>query len=317
MKALVTGGAGFIGSHICKRLIKEGYEVICLDNFDPYYDPGIKRKNIESLLKDKKFKLVEGDIRDEGLLQDALKGVDYVFHYAAQAGVRASVQNPLKTHEVNATGTLQILRACVKSNVKNLINASSSSVYGKVEYLPLDERHPTVPVSPYGVSKLLAEHYCRVFSEIFGLKVNSLRLFTVYGPRMRPDLAISIFTRAALKNDTIVIFGDGTKTRDFTCVDDVVEANLSAMEKANGGVFNIGGGNRISVEELAQLVIRVTGSSSKVVYSESQQADVEHTWANIEKAGNDLGWEPETKLLQGLERYADWVGKSELADVEY
>ncbi|MDP2718347.1 MAG: GDP-mannose 4,6-dehydratase, partial [Dehalococcoidia bacterium] len=307
----------FIGSHICTRLIKEGYEVICLDNFDPYYDPGIKRKNIESLLKDKKFKLVEGDIRDEGLLQDALKGVDYVFHYAAQAGVRASVQNPLKTHEVNATGTLQILRACVKSNVKNLINASSSSVYGKVEYLPLDERHPTVPVSPYGVSKLLAEHYCRVFSEIFGLKVNSLRLFTVYGPRMRPDLAISIFTRAALKNDTIVIFGDGTKTRDFTCVDDVVEANLSAMEKANGGVFNIGGGNRISVEELAQLVIRVTGSSSKVVYSESQQADVEHTWANIEKARNDLGWEPKTKLLQGLERYADWVGKSELADVEY
>ena len=231
MKVLVTGGAGFIGGHICERLLQEGYDVVCLDNFDPYYDPQLKRNNIEALLNDKRFKLVEGDIRDQGLVQELLShDVAHVFHYAAQAGVRASIANPLKTNEVNASGTLNILQACLNSNVRNIINASSSSVYGKVEYLPLDESHPNAPVSTYGVSKLMAEHYSRVFAEIYGLKIVSFRLFTVYGPRMRPDLAISIFAKRALENGTIEIFGDGTKTRDFTYIDDVVEANMSAMK---------------------------------------------------------------------------------------
>ncbi len=307
MRVLVTGGAGFIGSHICERLLKEGYEVICLDNFDPYYDPGLKRNNIKPFLIDKKFKLVEGDIRDQRLVREIIsQDVDYIFHYAAQAGVRASVENPLKPHEVNTTGTLSILQASLNSSVKKIINASSSSVYGKVNYLPFDENHSTTPVSPYGVSKLMAEHYCIVFSEIYGLKIISIRLFTVYGPRMRPDLSISIFTKRALENETIEIFGDGTKTRDFTHINDVIEANLLAIEKGNSGVYNIGSGSRISISELAKRIIKVTGARSKVVHAHAQRGDTEHTWANIDKAKKGLGWEPKINLEQGLKRFTDW-----------
>jgi UDP-glucose 4-epimerase len=205
-----------------------------LDNFDDYYDPLIKRKNVEPFLQNEDFHLIEGDIRDKSLMKDILIGTDYVFHEAAQAGVRISVEDPMKPHEINATGTLNLLETALDSGVKKIINASSSSVYGKVEYLPFDENHPNQPVSPYGVSKLLAEHYCRVFEELYGLKSVCLRYFTVYGPRMRPDLAISIFTKAALKNEPITVFGDGEKTRDFTFIDDIVKANIICMKKDKG-----------------------------------------------------------------------------------
>ncbi len=308
MRALVTGGAGFIASHICERLLKEGYEVVCLDNFDPYYDPSLKRNNIKPLLNNKKFKLVEGDIRDQRLVREIItQSIDYVFHYAAQAGVRTSVENPLKTHEINATGTLNILHACLDSNVKKIINASSSSVYGKVKYLPFDENHPNAPISPYGVSKLMVEHYCRVFSQIYGLKIISLRLFTVYGPRMRPDLAISIFTTKALKNETIEIFGDGSKTRDFTYIDDVVEANLLAMRKDSSEVCNIGSGSRISINELAEKIIKLLKSKSRIIHTHSQKGDAEHTWASTDKAKKELGWKPNATLEQGLESVAKWI----------
>lgn len=307
MKALVTGGSGFIGSHICARLLKEGYEVVCLDNFDPYYAPSLKRENIKPLLDSKKFNLVEGDICNRELVQQVVKqGIDYIFHNAAQAGVRLSIENPLKPHEVNATGLLNILQACLNSNVKKVVNASSSSVYGKVQYLPFDEDHPKMPVSPYGVSKLTAEHYCRVFSEIYGLKITSLRLFTVYGPRMRPDLAISIFTERASKNQTIEIFGSGDKTRDFTYIDDVVKANLLAMEKGDSAVYNIGSGARISIKELATRIIQVLGSNSEIVHTPPRKGDAEHTWANVEKAVRELGYNPQVNLNQGLQRYIEW-----------
>jgi len=307
MRALVTGGAGFIGSHICERFVKEGDEVVCLDNFDPYYAPSLKRENIKPLLASDKFNLVEGDIRDRELVQKIVKqDIDYVFHNAAQPGVRTSIENPLKSHEVNTTGLLNILQACLNSQVKKIINASSSSVYGKVQYLPLDEDHPTMPMSPYGVSKLTAEHYCRVFCEIYGLKITSLRLFTVYGPRMRPDLAISIFTKWALKNQTIEIFGSGDKTRDFTYIDDVVKANLLAMEKGDGEVYNIGSGARISIKELANRIIQATGSNSEIVYTLPQKGDAEHTWANVGKAVKELGYNPQVDLNQGLQCYIEW-----------
>ena len=202
---LVTGGVCFIGSHLCENLLTEGHEVICLDNFDPYYDPNLKRENVKHLLENSRFTLIE-DIRDEKI-PDIIReySVEYIMHNAAQPGVRASVENPKKANEVNVRGTLNLLLACIDPDVKKFINASSSSVYGKIVYLPLDEEHPTNPVSPYGVSKLAAEHYCRIFYEIYGLKTISLRLFTVYGPRMRPDLAISIFTRKALRLSLIHI----------------------------------------------------------------------------------------------------------------
>lgn len=301
---LITGGAGFIGSHLCENLLDKG-EVVCLDNFDPYYNPWVKRKNIEMLMGYPNFKLVEGSILDKQLLSKVLEDVDYVFHNAAQAGVRVSVENPMKTHEVNATGTLNILETAVDSGVKKVINASSSSVYGKVSYLPFDEDHPNVPISPYGVSKLVAEHYCRVFSELHDLKTFSLRYFTVFGPRMRPDLAINIFTRKALNNESIEIYGDGEKTRDFTFIDNIVNANLQAMERG-GGAYNIGGGERISINKLAEKIVAIVGSESEIIYSESMKGDAEHTWSDVSKARRDLGYKPEVGLDDGLRRYVKW-----------
>lgn len=307
MKAMVTGGAGFIGSHICHRLLEEGHEVIALDNFDPYYPPVLKRRNIEPLLSGKRFELVEGDVRDRRLVRKTIEqGVDYVFHYAARAGVRTSVQDPFTTHDVNTTGLLSILEACLNSGVKKIINASSSSVYGKVKYLPIDEDHPTIPVSPYGVSKLAAEHYCRVYSEIHRLKIISLRLFTVYGPRMRPDLAISIFTEKSLGNLSIEILGSGDKTRDFTYIDDVVEANLLAIEKGEGGFFNIGSGARISIMDLAKTIVQSIGGISDIVCMAPQVGDAQHTWASIGKASAELGYDPQYDLNHGLQCYIDW-----------
>ena len=301
---LITGGAGFIGSHLCECLVDSG-EVICLDNFDPYYSPQTKRKNVEHLMQHPNFKLVEGSILNKQLLDELFIDVDYVFHNAAQAGVRVSVENPTKTHEVNTTGTLNILEAAVDSGVRKVINASSSSVYGKVSYLPFDEEHPNVPVSPYGASKLVAEHYCRVFSELHDLETVSLRYFTVFGPRMRPDLAINIFTGKALNNEPIEIFGDGEKTRDFTFIDNIVDANLRAMERGSG-VYNIGGGERVSINGLAERIVEIVGSESEIFYSESVKGDAEHTWSDVSKARRELGYEPEVGLDEGLKRYVEW-----------
>lgn len=309
IRILVTGGAGFIGSHIIERLLGDGHEVVCLDNFDPYYDPEIKRGNIQAFFEDKNFTLEVGDIRDRDTLARLLEGTDYVFHEAAQAGVRISVDDPIKPHEVNATGTLNLLEAARDSGVKKIINASSSSVYGTVEYLPFDEGHPRRPVSPYGVSKLAAEEYCRVFSELYGLKTISLRYFTVYGPRMRPDLAISIFTREALANEPITIFGDGAKTRDFTNIEDIVRANLIAMQKG-AGAYNIGGGHRVSIRTLAETIIGITGSASEIRYADAVKGDAEHTFADTKKAERDLNWRPQVPLEKGLRRYAAWVSNS-------
>ena len=307
MKMLVTGGAGFIGSHICNRLLKEGHEVICLDNFDPYYDPGLKRENVKPFLENGKFDLIEGDIRDRSLVQEIMgRDMDYVFHYAAQAGVRISIENPLKTHEINTTGLLNILQACLDSHVKKVVCASSSSVYGEVRYLPLDEEHPKMPVSPYGVSKLAGEHYCRVFSEVHDLRITVLRPFTVYGPRMRPDAAIAIFTERALKNHTIEVFGSGDQTRDFTYIDDVVEATILAMERGDGEVYNIASGARISINELAEKIIEAVGSKSKIVHTPPPKGDAPHTLANVEKAAKELGYNPQVDLNRGLQRYIEW-----------
>lgn len=303
---MVTGGAGFIGSHLVERLLRENHEVICLDNFDSYYNPEIKLKNIYPFMSNNNFTLVEGDILDKNVLQNLLIDVGYIFHEAAQAGVRASVEDPMKAHQVNATGTLNILEAAMDTDVKKIIYASSSSVYGKIKYLPFDEAHPNNPISPYGVSKLMAEEYCRVFNEIYGLNTVSLRYFTVYGPRMRPDLAISIFTKRAMEDEPIEIFGDGTKKRDFTYIDDIVEANMLAIKKGHG-TYNIGSGRSISISELAEKIIKHTESNSKITYGNNSKGDAEQTLSNIERAKIDLGWVPRVDIEQGVRRYADWV----------
>lgn len=309
MISLITGGAGFIGSHLADRLLSMGHEVIALDNFDNYYDPAVKRQNIAHNLENQKYRLIEGSILDKDLLKKIIReeGIDYIFHNAAQAGVRISVENPLKPHDINATGTLFLLKETVDSGIRKFINASSSSVYGKTVYLPFDEEHPKNPVSPYGVSKLAAEHYSRVFYEIYGLQTTSLRYFTVYGPRMRPDLAISIFTRNALKNEPVTVFGDGEKSRDFTYIDDIVEANILAMKKGNGEEFNIGSGSRITINELAEKILEITGSRSSIIHSKSQKGDAEHTWAKNEKAKKMMGWAPKTNIDDGIKKFIDYI----------
>ncbi len=307
MKILITGGAGFIGSHLADFFLQQPeYHICCLDNFDPYYDPRIKYRNIEKLLQNSHFELVKGDIRDHSLLKKILVDIDYVFHESAQAGIRISVKDPQKPHEVNATGTLNLLEAAKDSDVRKIINASSSSVYGKTKYLPFDELHPTEPVSPYGVTKLMAEHYCRIFEELYGLKTVSLRYFTVYGPRMRPDLAIHIFMQKALRNEPIIIFGDGGKTRDFTYIDDVIWANFLAMTNGSG-TYNIGGGHTISIQDLADQIVATTKSMSKILYESDVPGDAEHTAANTKKAEKELGWKPKTSLVEGLELFRQWM----------
>jgi len=311
-KVVITGGAGFIGSHIAAEVAKE-YEVVIIDNLDDYYSPDLKRQNLEILLKNPNVRFIEGDITDSDLLRRVIDSdVEFIYHEAAQAGVRISVENPFKPNNVNVLGTLNVLKASLDAGVERVINASSSSVYGKVQYLPFDEAHPTMPVSPYGVSKLAAEHYCRVFYEVYGLPTVSLRYFTVYGPRMRPDLAISIFTGKMLANEPITVYGDGEQTRDFTYIDDIVKANIHLLKtcSADGVAMNIGGGNRISVNDLVDMLKEIIGSKSEIVYTNVQKGDAEHTLANIDCAKRIISYEPSISLQKGIEFFISWYKRS-------
>ncbi len=311
-KIVITGGAGFIGSHIAEALVQD-HEVVIVDNLDDYYSPALKRKNLDCVMAKGDVDFVRGDITDQDLVRNVIDDtVDYVFHEAAQAGVRISVEDPFKPNNVNVLGTLNVLKASLDADVRRVINASSSSVYGKVQYLPFDEAHPTMPVSPYGVSKLAAEHYCRVFHEVYGLPTVSLRYFTVYGPRMRPDLAIYIFTRKMPANEPITIFGNGEQTRDFTYIDDIVRVNLRLLETdaADGYAMNVGGGQRITVNDLIAHLRKITGSTSDVVYSGKQKGDAEHTLADVGRARELVGYRPETMIENGLKKFVAWYSVS-------
>lgn len=312
-KIVVTGGAGFIGSHIAEKLAKEGHEIVIVDNLDDYYSIDLKKRNIEIILNSGDASFINADVTDLKNMSEIIDStVDYVYHEAAQAGVRISVDDPFKPNNINVLGTLNVLKASLDADVKKVINASSSSVYGKVDYLPFDEIHPTQPVSPYGVSKLAAEHYCRVFYEVCGLSTTSLRYFTVYGPRMRPDLAISIFAQSMLNNKPVIIFGNGKKTRDFTYIDDIVKANerLLHIDSANGKVMNIGSGNRISVNDLVENLRNIIGTSSKTIYTENQKGDAEHTHADVRLCEKLIGCKSTISINDGLRKYVNFI-KSE------
>lgn len=307
-KIVITGGAGFIGSHIAEALVAD-HEVTIVDNLDEYYSPLLKKKNLDAIQEKGEYTFINGDITDPALVQGVIDDtVDYVYHEAAQAGVRISVENPFKPNTINVDGTLNVLQAARDAGVKRVINASSSSVYGRVQYLPFDENHPTQPVSPYGVSKLAAEHYCRVFYEVYDLPTVSLRYFTVYGPRMRPDLAITIFTGKMLADEPIKVYGDGEQTRDFTYIDDIVRVNLDLLKTnaADGYAMNVGGGHRITVNDLIGHLREITGSASEVVYSDKQKGDVEHTLASVELAGELVGYRPDVSIEEGLKRFVNW-----------
>ncbi|WP_287586732.1 GDP-mannose 4,6-dehydratase [Candidatus Borrarchaeum sp.] len=306
-RILITGGAGFIGSHLAEALVEHNNIVKIYDNFNPFYFN--KEANIKRLKEAKNCTLIKGDILDLNSLKQAIgNDTELIFHIAAQPGVRFSVETPFKTNEINVTGTLNMLVAVQNSNVEKLINASSSSVYGTPQYLPIDEKHPTNPVSPYGASKLAAEKYCKAFYRIYGINVCSLRFFTVYGPRQRPDMAIHIFTQQILKNESPTIFGDGNQTRDFTFVDDTVSGIIASAEAKDtaGEDFNLGKGERCSVNNLISLLIKITGNAVEPNWTKIMKGDVSHTWADITKAKKMLGYDPQTSIETGLEEFVEW-----------
>ncbi len=276
--------------------------MVCLDNFDDYYDVSVKKDNVRPFLEAPDFTLAYGDMLDVRLLDRCMEGVDYVFHQAAWAGVRASIADPAKAQEVNATGTLIVLEAARRAGVKKVIYASSSAVYGKALSPPISEGQATNPVSPYAVSKLCAEQYCEVYRKIYGLDTVSLRYFTVFGPRMRRDLAIPIFMRNALAGRDINVFGDSRKSRDFTYIDNVIDANMRAMARGHG-VYNIGSGHGMTVGELARAIVEMTGSPSRIDHKEDAPGDVEHILADISKAGRELGYRPTVSTAEGLRKH--------------
>jgi UDP-glucose 4-epimerase len=311
-KILVTGGAGFIGSHLAEELA-ETHKVIILDNLDSYYNARIKSENVR-IAEGQGAKFIKGDVTDYDFVEKTIKEntIEIVFHEAARPGVRYSIKDPFLPNRVNITGTLNVLKASLNSHVRKVINASSSSVYGKVEYLPLDERHPTCPLSPYAVSKLAAEQYCRVFYDVYGLPTVSLRYFTVYGPRMRPDLAIPIFTKSVLNNEPPTIFGNGEQTRDFTYVDDIIEANLKLLEtdKADGEVLNVGSGRRVTINHIIDILKHLLNSNIESKYIDSMKGDARDTLANIDKAKSMIGYEPTTPLEEGLSKFIQWYKRN-------
>jgi len=309
-KSLVTGAAGFIGSHLCERLISLGHEVIGIDCFTDYYARELKENNIESLLKHDAFRFYEEDLLAIDL-KDLLNQVDFVFHQAAQAGVRASWGQHFAIYtRNNILATQNILEAAKRSKIKRFVFASSSSVYGDTKNLPMSEDDVLKPISPYGVSKLAAEHLCYLYWKNFKVPTVSLRYFTVYGPRQRPDMAFNKFIEAMLANKEITIYGDGKQTRDFTYINDAIEANIAAANcDVSGEVFNIGGGSRITLNEVIGILEETIGVKAKTRYIEQQKGDVRHTYSNIDKAEQMLDYRPEIKIEEGLKKEVQWLKK--------
>ena len=312
---LVTGGAGFIGSHLTERLLDMGAFVTVYDKFDHFYKG--KEANLAGASKKPRFQLVDGDILDLKKLESSIINAEVVFHLAGQAGVGYSIDHPKEVNDANVNGTLNVLWLAYKHNVKRVVNASSSSIFGEPQYLPIDEKHPTNPTSPYGVSKLAAEEYACAFHRVYGIYVVSLRYFSVYGPRGRPDQVIHRFTKNLAEGQPPVIQGDGSHTRDFTYVSDVVNATVLAAESEGlgGEVFNIGFGSRTSISELAQKLIPLmapagTKSPLAPMFVGESRGDFPHTQANNEKARRLLHWEPKVGLDTGLRLFVDWYKES-------
>jgi len=303
---LITGGAGFIGSNIVETLIQQGESVRVLDNLSTG-----KPSNLEDFNACIDF--IKGDICDLSVVREAVEGVDYVLHQAALPSVGRSVANPIATNEANVTGTLNMLIAARDADVKRVVYACSSSVYGNSEILPKKESMPPNPLSPYAISKYTGEQYCKVFHKLYGLETVALRYFNVFGRRQNPNsqyaAAIPIFINSFLVGKPPIVFGDGEQSRDFTFVENVVEANLMAcrVEGAAGEVFNIAFGQRTTINSLVRMIKEMIGSDIEPVYKEERKGDVRHSQADISKARKILGYEPKVDLEIGLERTFEWL----------
>lgn len=304
---VVTGCAGFIGSHLTDRLLAAGHEVVGIDSFEDYYPRATKEANLEGSLADAAFTLHDASILDLDLAA-ILAGAACVYHLAAQAGVRASWGSSFDIYvRNNVLATQQLLESCVAAAVPKVIYASSSSVYGEQNDLPLREDMVPRPRSPYGVTKLAGEHLCLLYHANYGLRTVSLRFFTVYGPRQRPDMAFHKFIKALLTGREIVLYGDGTQTRDFTYVDDVVEGLLSAQNAPPGAVMNIGGGNRVSLAGAIGALGVVMGVEPRIVHRAVEAGDVRDTWADVDRAAEWTGYRPKGRLSDGLAAEYAWL----------
>jgi UDP-glucose 4-epimerase len=306
-RMVVTGAAGFIGSHLCDALVAGGHDVTGIDCFTDYYDPAQKRANLSALANERRFQLIDESLSTVDLAR-VLDGASVVFHLAAQAGVRRSWGTDFEHYiEHNIRATQRLLEA-MKGTAVRLVYSSSSSVYGETSHLPMREDHPVRPRSPYGVTKLAGEALCLLYGENHGLPVACLRYFTVYGPRQRPDMAFHRFIRATLAGEPIDVYGSGTQTRDFTYVSDAVAANLAAAEYAGAEtVFNIGGGSRVSLNTVIDLIGTLCGRAANARYSEPQAGDVTHTYADISRAAGELGYAPRIGIEEGLRREVEWL----------
>ena len=310
---LVTGGAGFIGSHLVERLIARGDRVICVDSFDPFYSPQVKRENIERILPHQRFELVECDVRDRDGLERAFRShdIERVVHLAARAGVRPSIEQPALYQDINVGGTINLLELSRVYSVSGFILGSSSSVYGTSDVFPFSEaKSPCRPVSPYGASKLAAELYCHAYHHLYAMPLTCLRFFTVYGPRQRPDMAIHRFTALIERGEEIALYGDGSSKRDYTYVDDIVDGIAAAIDRPlDFEAINLGGAEAVELGQLVSLIEAGLGMKARVRRVEAQPGDVPATCADISRAKSLLDFAPSVRLEDGIARFIDWYRK--------
>lgn len=310
MRCLITGAAGFVGSHLAERLLADGHEVVGLDAFIDYYPREMKEHNLEGARAWNNFSFIEGDIT-QVRLPALLDGVDWIFHQAAQAGVRASWGRSFARYaDCNVLATQLLLDAALEQgNIKRFVYASSSSVYGDTDALPVRETISLRPTSPYGVTKLAAENLCTLYHINFGLPTVSLRYFTVYGPRQRPDMAFHRFSKSIIEHQPIVIYGDGQQTRDFTFISDVVEANVRAAlsPTAAGEVMNIAGGSRVHLHQVMQFLREISDMPMQVTFDDRQHGDVGHTFADTTLAQQHLEYRPRVGLRDGLAQEFEYI----------
>jgi UDP-glucuronate 4-epimerase len=309
MRILVTGGAGFIGSHLVEKLLALGYTVAILDDFNDFYDPRIKRANIAAVKND--APVFQIDLRDNNAVRGLFhrEKFDTIIHLAARAGVRPSIAQPQLYYDANVTGTLHLLDAVRTAEIERFIFASSSSVYGICKTVPFSEDfHLTQTISPYAATKMAGEFLCSTFSHLYRMRVIALRFFTVYGPRQRPDLAIHQFTRKILADEPIDQFGDGTTRRDYTYVDDIIQGVVAALkyDAAMWDIFNLGENETVQLKDLIEAIEAAVGRKAKINQLPEQPGDVPLTCADISKARRLLGYNPTTKLRDGLPRFVEW-----------